>query len=130
MSILRGFLWLLGFLILGDILVTLLGLPISRGVAGMLLIAIWLMLHGRLDDDIATASQALIRLLAMLIMPGVVGVFFIADEFAGQWLAVAVALIVGTMLSVLTTLWLMLRFMPKSARSSEESTTKAGHPHE
>lgn len=130
MSILRGFLWLLGFLILGDILVTLLHLPISHGVAGMLLITVWLMVRGRLNDDIAIASQSLIRLLAMLIMPGVVGVFFIADEFAGHWLAVAVALILGTLLSVLTTLWLMLRFMPKAAQSSEESTSRAGHPHE
>ncbi|EPC00222.1 hypothetical protein L861_06935 [Litchfieldella anticariensis FP35 = DSM 16096] len=130
MSILRGFLWLLGFLILGDTLVTLLALPISNGVAGMLLITVWLMVRGRLNDDIAIASQSLIRLLAMLIMPGVVGVFFIADEFAGHWLAIAVALIVGTLLSVLTTLWLMLRFMPKAAQSSEESTNRAGHPHE
>ena len=42
-------------------------------------------------------------------MPGVVGVFFVADEFAGQWLAIGVALAVGTLLSVLTTLWLMQR---------------------
>ncbi|MFC3284163.1 CidA/LrgA family protein [Litchfieldella rifensis] len=119
MSILRGFLWLLGFLLLGDILVTLLHLPISHGVAGMLLITAWLMGRGRLNNDIAIASQALIRLLAMLIMPGVVGIFFIADEFAGHWLAVAVALVVGTLLSVLTTLWLMRRFMPGVEATSE-----------
>ena len=68
----------------------------------------------------ATASQALIPLLAMLIMPGVVGVFFVIDEFAGHWTAVMIALGVGTFLSVLTTLWLMLRFMPKEADSGDE----------
>ena len=38
MAVMRGFLWLLGFLLLGDVLVTLTGLPVSAGVAGMLLL--------------------------------------------------------------------------------------------
>ncbi|WP_043532727.1 CidA/LrgA family protein [Litchfieldella xinjiangensis] len=117
MPLLRGFLWLLGFLMLGDVAVTLFALPISAGVAGMLLFTAWLLLRRGVGEDIATASQSLIGLLAMLIMPGVVGVFFIADEFAGHWLAVAVALVIGTLLSVLTTLALMLRFMPRTPAS-------------
>lgn len=112
MPALRGFLWLVSFLLLGETLVWLLALPVSPGVVGMLLLTAWLMLRGRVNEDIQAASQPLIAVLAMLIMPGVVGVFFIADEFAGQWLAVAVALLLGTLLSVVTTLWLMLRFMP------------------
>ena len=76
-------------------------------------------------EDIAAASQPLIGLLAMLIMPGVVGVFFVADDFAGQWLAVAVALVGGTLASVLTTLLLMRRFMPPepSAAATEEASS-------
>jgi hypothetical protein len=34
-------------------------------------------------------------------------VFFTASQFSGQWLAVAAALLLGTLLSVLTTLLLM-----------------------
>jgi len=48
-----------------------------------------------------------------------VGVFFVADEFAGQWLAIGVALAVGTLLSVLTTLWLMQRFSGPGAGGHE-----------
>ncbi|WP_148251994.1 CidA/LrgA family protein [Aidingimonas lacisalsi] len=113
MPILQGFLWLLGFLLLGDTLVTLGHIPVSGGVVGMLAMTAWLMCRGCLNPAIAAASQPLIQMLAMLIMPGVVGVFFIADEFAGQWLAVGVALVLGTLLSVLTTFWLMRRFMPR-----------------
>ncbi len=58
-------------------------------------------------SSLARASQGLISVLVLLIMPGVVGVFFTADQFSGQWLAVAAALLVGTFLSVLTTLLLM-----------------------
>jgi len=41
----------------------------------------------------------------------VVGVFFILDQLAGQWLAILAALLLGTLLSVLTTLWLLKRLM-------------------
>ncbi|MDI5919538.1 CidA/LrgA family protein [Halomonas sp. LR5S13] len=113
MPALRGFLWLLGFLLTGEILVTLTGLPVSAGVVGMLLLTAWLLLHGGGFDDIAAAAQPLIAMLAMLIMPGVVGVFFLVDELAGQWTAILAALVGGTLLSVLTTLWLMRRLMAK-----------------
>ena len=110
-AVLRGFLWLTGVWLAGETLVVLLDLPVSAGVVGMLLMTALLMLRiGRLDD--IAAGQPLIGLLAMLIMPGVVGVFFVADDFAGQWLAVAVALVVGTLASVLTTLLLLRRCMP------------------
>ncbi|MDW7748866.1 CidA/LrgA family protein [Halomonas sp.] len=111
MPALRGFLWLLGFLLLGEILVTLTGLPVSAGVVGMLLLTTWLLLHGGSFDDIAAAAQPLIAVLAMLIMPGVVGVFFLVEELAGQWTAILAALVGGTLLSVFTTLWLMRRLM-------------------
>ncbi|WP_458526627.1 CidA/LrgA family protein [Onishia taeanensis] len=123
MALLRGFLWLTGFWLAGRTLVVLLDLPVSAGVVGMLLLTAMLMLRGARLSDIAAASQPLISLLAMLIMPGVVGVFFVADEFAGQWLAVAVALVGGTLASVLTTLLLMRRCMPAEppAGTSEET---------
>ena len=119
MAVLRGFLWLLGFLLLGDALVTLAGLPVSAGVAGLLLLTAWLMLRGTVNADIAAAARPLIGVLAMLIMPGVVGVFFILDTLAGQWLAILAALVGGTLLSVFTTLWLMRRLMGKESLDHE-----------
>ncbi|GAB2578339.1 CidA/LrgA family protein [Nitrincola alkalisediminis] len=120
MHVIKGFLILLLFLLSGDALVTLLNLPISAGVAGMLLITLWFMLRGRMQEDVALASQPLIAVLAMLIMPGVVGVFFVAGRYADQWLAFVAALVVGTFLSVLTTLILMSRFTPKEPTKDED----------
>jgi holin-like protein len=107
MPMLRGFLVLVLFFILGESVRVLLALPVSGGVLGMVVITFTLMLKGSVSDDLARASQRLISVLVLLIMPGVVGVFFTADQFSGQWLAVAAALLVGTFLSVLTTLLLM-----------------------
>lgn len=119
MSMLLGFLVLTVFFIAGEALRVVLALPVSGGVIGMILLTVLLMVRGSISDSLAGASQALISVLVLLIMPGVVGVFFVADEFAGQWLAVGVALVLGTLLSVLTTLWLMRRFSGQEADSHE-----------
>jgi putative effector of murein hydrolase LrgA (UPF0299 family) len=111
MPALSGLLWLIGYWLLGEVVIHFSGLPISSGVVGMLLMCATLVVIGRVPSSIAAAAQPLIGLLAMLIMPGVVGVFFILDELAGQWLAILVALLLGTLLSVITTLWLLKRLM-------------------
>ena len=107
MAVLRGFLVLTLFYLLGEALQRLFAIPVSGGVIGMALMTLVLMVRGQIGDGLAGASQVLISTLILLIMPGVVGVFFLADEFAGQWLAVIVALGLGTLLSVLTTLLLL-----------------------
>jgi putative effector of murein hydrolase LrgA (UPF0299 family) len=111
MPALNGFLWLISYWLVGEVVVHFSGLPVSSGVVGMLLLCATLVVMGRVPSSLASAAQPLIALLAMLIMPGVVGVFFILDELAGQWLAILVALLLGTLLSVFTTLWLMKRLM-------------------
>lgn len=113
MPVLIGFLWLIGYWLIGEVFVRFTGLPVSSGVVGMLLLSVTLAIRGRVPNSIAAAAQPLIALLAMLIMPGVVGVFFILDELAGQWPAILFALILGTLLSVTTTLWLLKRLMGK-----------------
>ncbi|MDV6318129.1 CidA/LrgA family protein [Chromohalobacter sp. HP20-39] len=120
LSILRGFFGLSAFLLLGDIVVRLFALPLSSGVAGMLLLTVWLLLRRRLSPDLTAASQPLIGMLALLIMPGVVGIFFQASEFAGHWPTIFAALIAGTLLSSWTTLWLMRRLVPRAENDVHE----------
>lgn len=107
MPAIQGFAWLLGFWLLGETLVHVTGVPVSAGVIGMLALCLMAHLGGSMPASIRQAATPLIALLAMLIMPGVVGVFFIVDELAGAWGAILASLILGTLLSVATTLWLM-----------------------
>jgi len=106
---LRGFLTLMCFLLVGETISFLLALPVNGGVVGMLLLTLWLMFNGDVSADLASASQKLISVLVFLIMPGVVGVFFLDSEFIAQWFPILVALLLGTLLSVLTTFLLMRR---------------------
>lgn len=112
MPALNGFLWLLLCWLAGELIVYYTGIPISSGVIGMLLLCGALAINGGVPDSVAAAAQPLIAMLAMLIMPGVTGVFFMIGELAGQWTAIMVSLVVGTWLSVFTTLWLLKRLMP------------------
>ncbi|MFI0474623.1 CidA/LrgA family protein [Halomonas sp. HMF6819] len=114
MPALTGFLWLVGYYLIGEAVVRLSDLPVSSGVVGMLLLTATLILLRRVPAPVAAAAQPLIALLAMLIMPGVVGVFFIIDELQGQWPVILVALVLGTLASVASTLWLLKRLMDRS----------------
>ncbi|BCB06161.1 hypothetical protein HVE01_36530 [Vreelandella venusta] len=114
MPALNGLLWLISYWLIGEVVIHFSGLPFSSGVVGMLLLCATLGVLGRVPSSLAAAAQPLIALLAMLIMPGVVGVFFILDELAGQWFAILIALLLGTLLSVITTLWLLQRLIGRS----------------
>ncbi|KAA0015672.1 CidA/LrgA family protein [Salinicola corii] len=114
MSVLRGFLWLLIFLLLGQAVVGLFRLPMPSGVIGMLLLTLFFGYRGGMNPDVVHISQPLIAMLALLIMPGVVEIFFVAGQFADQWAAILTALIAGTLLSVLSSLLLMRRYLPAS----------------
>ena len=119
MSMLWGLLYLTVFLLLGESLGFLLGWPISGGVSGMILLTLWLIISGGVSAELADASKALIAILILLIMPGVVGVFFLGGAFSGEWTAIVVALVLGSFLSVLTTFLLMRRFTPSVAKDDQ-----------
>lgn len=112
MSVMRGLLWLLAFLLIGQSVVQLLPIPLPSGVVGMLLLTLWFICRGKMNADVIAVSHPLIAMLALLIMPGVVEIFFIAGRYADQAGAILTALLVGTLSSVASSLWLMRRYMP------------------
>ena len=69
LSILRGFLGLAAFLLLGDIVVRTFALPLSSGVACMLLLTSWLLLCRRPGHGLTAASQPVIGLWPAKLAP-------------------------------------------------------------
>jgi holin-like protein len=122
MSILRGFLILVLFFLLGEALRLVFLVPISGGILGLMMLTLYFMATGGVGNAVASASQALISVLILLIMPGLTEIFFISGKFTGQWLAVSVSLLVGTFLSVVTTLVLLnvlARKLPSGSNTHE-----------
>lgn len=112
MAVLRGFLWLLAFLLLGQSVAPWLPVALPAGVIGMLALTACFVMRGGVEANVAAVSQPLIGMLALLILPGVVEIFFVAGRFADQAGAILVALLAGTVASVASTLWLLKRYLP------------------
>ena len=54
----------------------------------------------RVPRGLALVSGQLLRLLALLFLPAAVGVYFLRDLSAGDWLALLAACVLGTLLSL------------------------------
>lgn len=93
---LAGFLTLLGFQLLGEVLQRGLGLPLPGPVLGMLLLLAFLCLRRDVPADLETGSQRLIELLPLLLMVPAAGAFFLGAGFADQWPAFLAAVSLGT----------------------------------
>lgn len=96
---LAGAATLLGCSLAGQLLSERLALPVPGSVVGMLLLLVGLMLYGGVPRGLAQVSSQLLRLLALLFLPAAVGVFFLRDLDAGDWLALLAATVFGTLLS-------------------------------
>ena len=109
MVLLRGFLVLVVFFLLGEALRVLVGLPISGGVLGMVMVTATLMLRGRVSDQLAEASRGLISVLVLLIaavtLPDRVPIHFgpggEADRIVGRQEALVTFAVVGLGIAVL-----------------------------
>lgn len=121
MSLIKGFLQILLFLILGEGISFVFALPVTGNVIGMLLLCLFLLLRQQVGEGLRLASDKLISLLSLLLLPGGAGLFFLGDVMDGQWVGVLVAVLVGTLLSFISTLWLMQRLVrrPSEPQSSE-----------
>jgi holin-like protein len=100
---LAGLTWLLVFQCLGEALVRLVGLPVPGPVAGMLLLFVGLRLRGEIPRDLDTAATGLLQHLSLLFVPAGVGVMLHFGRFASEWVAIASALVVSTVLAVAVT---------------------------
>ncbi len=112
MSALSGIVTLLFFTVAGDALSRAFNLPVPGSVLGLILLVLYLQRGA--DESLERVSQFCIRYLAVLFIPGCVGIFFLGDLLLEQWLPIILAILIATPVSlVLTALlmqWLLKRF--------------------
>jgi len=95
-----GVTWLLLFQCVGEAVSRLLGLPVPGPVIGMLALFIVLRVRDRVPVSIGTAADALARHLSLLFVPAGVGVMMYFAQLAGEWLPIALALLVSTVAAI------------------------------
>ena len=114
-----GLLILLFFQFLGEILMRLTGIPLPASVVGMVLLLVALLLNTPFTQRVAPAAGALIKHISLLIFPLGVGIVLQWHRYEDYALALAVAVVIGTILSMLLVTLMLKKLM-----------SKAGEPHE
>ncbi len=111
---------LLGCQLAGELLVTLLALPLPGPVVGMVLLFVGLLVRRGVPAPLAATSGALLDNLALLFVPAGVGVLLHLPRLAESWAAVSAALIVSTALTLLVTGWAMSLLAPPRAEDRRD----------
>jgi holin-like protein len=91
---------LLVYQLVGEVLVQLTGLPVPGPVVGMLLLFITLIIRKGAPDVLRATSQQLLSHLSLLFVPAGVGVMLHFGRLGDEWLALAVALVASTVITI------------------------------
>lgn len=102
-----GFMVLLLYELVGEVLVLLLHLPTPGPVIGMMLLLITLMLLGKIPEDLDQTATTLLSHLSLLFVPAGVGVMVHFQRIRSEWLAILVALLLSTIVTLIITAWTM-----------------------
>ncbi len=98
---------LLGLQLIGEVVVQLSGLPIPGPVIGMVLLFIGLRWRESLPDALRTTAETLLSHLSLLFIPAGVGIIQHGARLADEWLALLVAMVLSTLITVAVTALVM-----------------------
>ena len=114
--LLRGLSWLVLCQLLGTALNVLL-LPMLPGpIIGMLLLFGFLLLRGEVGEPVQVAAGSLLKYLPLLLVPPAVGVMAYAEAIVADFWAVAGALVLSLVLSVVFAGWVMQKLIERQGR--------------
>jgi holin-like protein len=114
--LLRGLSWLVLCQLLGTALNVLL-IPMLPGpIIGMLLLFGFLLLRGEVGEPLRQASGSLLKYLPLLLVPPAVGVMVYAEEIFADFWAIAGALLLSLLISIVFAGWLMQKLIDRQQR--------------
>jgi putative effector of murein hydrolase LrgA (UPF0299 family) len=105
--------------LVGELFVVATDLPIPGPVIGMALLFAGLLVSGRIPDGLATFADALLGNLSLLFVPAGVGIIVHFALIGTDALAISVALVVSTLLTIAVTAWCMLFFTRRERRKRD-----------
>jgi holin-like protein len=127
----KGFAILLAFQAIGELLVLLLRLPISGQICGpicgMAMLLYWLcQSDADTPEYLTSTADGLLANMAVLFVPVGVGMMAHWDLLRADWLAISCALIIGALLTLLTTAWVATHVLHWQAKRQNNADTEAG----
>lgn len=91
----------------GEVFVVSSGLPVPGPVVGMVLLLLGLVLRGSVPQDLGRVVDGLLSHLSLLFVPAGVGVTLHIAMLREEWLAISLALLSSTLLTIAATGWVM-----------------------
>lgn len=101
MQFINGLTVLLIYQLVGEITVRYFSFPIPGPVLGMLMLFVTLVIRGAAHDTLEKTASALLGHLSLLFIPAGVGIMVHFDRIADEWLAIGVALISSTIITLI-----------------------------
>ncbi len=98
-----------------------LGLPVPGPVLGLLLLFAFVFQRGGPPEALRETSLGLLRHLTILFVPAAVGVIRHVDRIADEWLAILVALTVGTWLTIVASAWTLRIVLKLTGAEAEDA---------
>ncbi len=95
----------------GEVLVQVSGIPVPGPVMGMVLLFLGLWLRGPIPEPLRHTGQTLISHLALMFVPAGVGVMLYFERVSQEWLAILIALLISTLLTITVTALAMAGMM-------------------
>jgi len=91
----------------GELIVRGAGWPVPGPVVGMVLLFVGLLWYGRIPASLESTGGGLLRYLSLLFVPAGVGLIAHLDRIAANLAAIAAPVLVGTLITILVTGWVV-----------------------
>jgi holin-like protein len=118
-TIVQSFAVLLAFQCLGELIAYVTRVPIPGPVIGMVLFLCLLSASPPLAQRVEYVSRGLLNHLSLLFVPAGVGVTALAGAMKGQLIAISLAIVVSTILSIVVIALVADRFMARLEREHQ-----------
>lgn len=99
----KGFIILIGLLLVGDVLSDVFSIPIPGSVIGMILLFIGLLFMKSVPDDLAKTADGLIAHIGLLFVPAGAGISLYLAMIAENWQVILLASFASTALTLVFT---------------------------
>ena len=99
---LQGFLILIGFNLVGEIIVGLSGITIPAPVVGMVLLFIALLIKKGPSEGLEKAGLGLLQYIGLLFVPAGAGISMYLSLIAQEWDVILIASVTSTILTLIT----------------------------
>ncbi len=108
------------FQVAGELVARLFGLPVPGPVLGMVFMLFAFLLKDNLIDSVRPTAGVLLANLSLLFVPAGVGIMRHVDRFLTEGIAIAVTIVLSTILAMLATAWTILWVQKRMHLSDED----------